>query len=302
VITPAGAGGEDAVVTHEVEARRWDGEGEPLEEGARIEDDLRRAVSPASLEAVGKAAVGQPRKPLGGERRTGDVPAEAFEVLTILGGDRHTGVEAEAGFACAARLGPWVASAKRVGQGPVAQAEEALACSWARGDAALEGSNGQACKQWLVAGAGIGHVTVRFGPKATYLHQARDLAGRGGEHLGHLGGTRGREGMEAGRSAPRDFVNAVQCQRVEVGVQVRGGGPKALDEGDGTALDSPLLAGTAAQRCEEGPQEEIQDLVTLWARGPARSFEMGSRRRPLFREAREPASTGPVGEKLPSSR
>ena len=51
---------------------------------------------------------------------------------------------------------------------------------------------------------------------------------------------------------------------MEVGIEVRGGGSEALHEGDRTALTAahpPPLAGAAAQRCEQSPEEEVQDLA-----------------------------------------
>ena len=70
--------------------------------------------------------------------------------------------------------------------------------------------------------------------------------------------------MEAGRPVARDLVDSVERQGVEVGIEVRGGGSEALHEGDRTALaaaHSPPLASAAAQRCEQGPQEQVQDLA-----------------------------------------
>jgi hypothetical protein len=137
VIAPARAGSEDAVVAHEVEARRRDGEGEPLQERHRLEHDLRGAVSPAPLEPVAEATVVEPREPIGGERRAGDVPAEPLETTAVAGRNGDGGMEAEAGTVRAARLGPGVTGADLVGLDPIPEAEQALARSGPCGDAAL---------------------------------------------------------------------------------------------------------------------------------------------------------------------
>jgi hypothetical protein len=120
-----------------MEARRRDREGEPLEEHHRIEHDLSGAVSPAPLEAVAEVTVVALREPIGGERWAGDVPAQALETLAVSGGDGHGAMEAEAGFARAARLGRQVTRAELVGLDPVTEAEQALTRTGARGDAAL---------------------------------------------------------------------------------------------------------------------------------------------------------------------
>ena len=125
------------MVTHEVEARRRDGEGEPLEERHRLEHDLRGAVSPAPLEAVAEAAVVELREPLGGKRGTGDVLAEPLQTAAVASENGHGGMQAEAGFARAVPLGLGVSRADFVGLDPVTEAEQALARAGARGDAAL---------------------------------------------------------------------------------------------------------------------------------------------------------------------
>jgi hypothetical protein len=72
---------------------------------------------------------------------------------------------------------------------------------------------------------------------------------------------------------------------MEVGIEVRGGGSEALHEGDRTALAAaypPPLAGAATQRCEQGPEEEVQDLAgEACVVGHAIAERKGEREHPL---------------------
>lgn len=70
--------------------------------------------------------------------------------------------------------------------------------------------------------------------------------------------------MEARWPVAADLVDAVERQGVKVGIEICSGGSEALHESDSPALaaaHAPPLAGTTAQRCEERPEEEVQDLT-----------------------------------------
>ncbi len=74
----ARSGGEaDAALTGSPSSR--DG----VDEFVRREDDVRRAVAPAVLEPIEQAAVFEPGKALGRDRRTCPVAAQAFEAAAV---------------------------------------------------------------------------------------------------------------------------------------------------------------------------------------------------------------------------
>lgn len=124
------------MIADQVEAGRRNRERKPFEERRRLEHDVGGAVSPAPLQAIAEATVVLPGEPIGSERRAGDVSAQALEASMVPRGDG--GVEAEAGFVRAARLGPRPARGEFIGLDPVTEAEQALARMGAGGDAALE--------------------------------------------------------------------------------------------------------------------------------------------------------------------
>jgi hypothetical protein len=90
---------------------------------------------------------------------------------------------------------------------------------------------GKICGGGAVGFAGVG---VRSEPSC--LEEPFQTPGRGDDDAGHLFVVRGREGVKAGRSGARDFVDPIEYQGVKVDVEVRCGGAEALGEGHGTAL------------------------------------------------------------------
>jgi hypothetical protein len=62
---------------------------------------------------------------------------EPLQALAVAGGNGHGGMEAEAGFARAVRLGFGVSRGELIELDPVTEAEQALTRTGARGDAAL---------------------------------------------------------------------------------------------------------------------------------------------------------------------
>jgi hypothetical protein len=61
---PACARCEVSVVADAMEARRWYQSRELLDELLRLEDDVRRSVTPAVLQTIEKSSVREPRQPL----------------------------------------------------------------------------------------------------------------------------------------------------------------------------------------------------------------------------------------------
>jgi hypothetical protein len=120
------------VVAHEVKAgRRYQGR-ELLDQFLGLEDDVRRAIAPAMLEAVQEPPVLEPREPLGCDRRTGHVAAQALQTLAIARRDGDVRVQAHA-----ARTGAAFAfeGAEELGVDAVAHTQHALAGTPACGDA-----------------------------------------------------------------------------------------------------------------------------------------------------------------------
>jgi len=87
---------EDAVVLHEMTARRRNDPTKPPQERDRIENQLRAAVVPSALQAIGDPAIVGPGEAILCERGPRTVSAQAFERRAIGGGDRDTGMEREA--------------------------------------------------------------------------------------------------------------------------------------------------------------------------------------------------------------
>ena len=95
-IALARAGAEHTVVPDEMEARRRDERGEFLDEFLWREDDVRRAVAPAVLQAIEQAAIVEPGEPLGRNRRARAIATETFEAAAVVRGHRDVGVHADA--------------------------------------------------------------------------------------------------------------------------------------------------------------------------------------------------------------
>ena len=93
---PAGMGGEDAVVQHEIDARPRGQGGELFEEFPGLEEQVAGAIVPDALQLQQDAAVaGEPEAVLG-DRRPEQVAAELLEPAAVVGRHEQVGVEIEA--------------------------------------------------------------------------------------------------------------------------------------------------------------------------------------------------------------
>jgi hypothetical protein len=119
---------------------------------------------------------------------------------------------------------------------PIPEAQEALASAGPGGHAALERRGGERGEQGFVTGERVGFAGVGVRSEPSCLEEPFQTPGRGDDDAGHLFVVRGREGVKAGRSGARDFVDPIEYQGVKVDVEVRCGGAEALGEGHGTAL------------------------------------------------------------------
>ena len=90
------AGANNAVVGDEVLVRSRHDRAKSLEERQRIEHDVGRAITPALLQRVVDAAVGQHGEPVVGDGRACDVVDQVFETIGSVGGDAGRGVQREA--------------------------------------------------------------------------------------------------------------------------------------------------------------------------------------------------------------
>ena len=75
--------------------RRRHERGETFEEDQRLENDVRRAITPGASEPVNDPAVGRETQALRGERRARDVPTQVLQTVAIVRRDAHRGVQGE---------------------------------------------------------------------------------------------------------------------------------------------------------------------------------------------------------------
>ncbi len=94
--TPAGVGGENAMVEHEIDARPRSQGGEPFEEFQGLKEEVAGAIVPGALELQQDAAVAREPEAILGDRRSQEVAAELLEPRTIFCWDEQVRVEIEA--------------------------------------------------------------------------------------------------------------------------------------------------------------------------------------------------------------
>ena len=89
-------GPEDAVVAHEVRARRWNQRGETAQQLARLQDEDLAAGAEAALHAIGELAVGKRGEALLREGRPGPMAAQVSQALPVVRVQMDTGVQRKA--------------------------------------------------------------------------------------------------------------------------------------------------------------------------------------------------------------
>ena len=85
--------GEHAVVSGEVGAWAWDQRGKPGNEVEGVEDDVSGPVTEGVLESVDDLSPFIDREAFVGECRAGDVAAQAFEGVALVGMAHGAGME-----------------------------------------------------------------------------------------------------------------------------------------------------------------------------------------------------------------
>jgi len=135
-ISVACAWPEDAVVPHEMGTRPRHERGEPLHELDRLEDDVRRAVAPALLEAVEQPPVALPGESACRDRRSRHVTTQPLEPKAIPCRHGHVGMQAHAVHAGAALA---LELREILGVDAIAEAKRSLSGTWTGGGAAGDG-------------------------------------------------------------------------------------------------------------------------------------------------------------------
>jgi hypothetical protein len=134
-----GVGGEHAVIADHVESRRRDEGGEPGDEVEGVEQDGVGAVLPGRLEREPDAAVVVEREALLGERRPGEVAAQALEARAVT---------AVATFACT--LTPLTRALRNASRPPAFPGGVYdLTANLARYDAVTASGVREAARRWL---------------------------------------------------------------------------------------------------------------------------------------------------------
>ena len=87
---------QHTVIAREIEVRGRHEGAQPGKEREGVEHDGLGAVGPDALELVADTAVGLDVKPLGGNGRTGHVPAETLERVAVSTVDVGAGMDVEA--------------------------------------------------------------------------------------------------------------------------------------------------------------------------------------------------------------
>ena len=93
---PLGAGRQDAVVEDDVDARAGRQRRQALEQGDRLEAEVRGSVAPRRLEGHEDRAVRPQREPLLGDGRAQKIAAELLESIPILARDGDGAMQVEA--------------------------------------------------------------------------------------------------------------------------------------------------------------------------------------------------------------
>ena len=245
--------GEHAVVSGEMGAGAWNEGGEAGDEVDGVEHDMSGAVPEGVLEPIHDLPTVIDREAFVGDGGAGDVAAQAFEGVPVMGFAHGAGMEGEprepgdAGVV-GRRIG--VDGAQRQGLAPGVRAG---------GDAVVDGGAKELLE--IVGGLDVeGGGLVIAGQQPLLLQGAGDTGGDGVEQALELGLGRCGDAVEAGRSVI-ERVGAVDEEHVEVRVEVQRRA-EALDEGDGSgARTGPHTPSGAAH--EEGgnrPVDDAQDL------------------------------------------
>ena len=245
--------GEHAVVSGEVGAWGWDQRGKAGNEVEGVEDDVSGPVTEGVLESVDDLSPFIDREAFVGECRAGDVAAQAFEGVALVGLAARGGMEGKS-----RELSDAGGGRRRAGRDGV-QGKRLASGVRADGDAVVDGGAEELLESvggFEVEGGGLG-VTEQ---QSLLLEGAGDAGGDGVEQALEFRLGRGGDTVEAG---PFLFerVDAVDDEHVQVDVEVQRR-TEALDEGDGSGAGTGAHAQSGATGEEGGdcPVDDGKDL------------------------------------------
>ena len=203
--------GEHAVVSGEVGAWAWDQRGKPGNEVEGVEDDVSGPVTEGVLESVDDLSPFIDREAFVGECRAGDVAAQAFEGVALVGMAHGAGMEG-----ASRELSDAGGGRRRAGRDGV-QGKRLASGVRADGDAVVDGGAEELLETvggFEVEGGGL----VVTEQQSLLLEGAGDAGGDGVEQALEFRLGRGGDTVEAG---PFIFerVDAVDDEHVQVDVE-----------------------------------------------------------------------------------
>jgi len=189
--------------------------GQALHEFQRRHDDMGGAVAPGALELEHDLACAIALEPLVGNGRAGDIAAQAFELLALMGVTAYCRMQAEAVRVDAARL---LGVGRPAGDG--LQTQHFLPCVWAQGNAV--GAGGRLQGRERAIGLGFGQVAQaplfdEVAGARQQLQDALDDPARQRLELCHAGSARFMEGRFAGAAAIHPIEHQAMQMDVEIG-------------------------------------------------------------------------------------
>jgi hypothetical protein len=184
---------------------------------------MRGSVAPAGFEAECESTIRALFESIVGERRSRHILNQALQASAISRGYADSGVETHASVGGDAGRGFGV-FAQRVRIDTVPEAPPPLAKVTARCDARTQRRRGEVCEEWLISGERVVVVAV-----CSNFEKPVDSAGGAGEDTRHLVFAGRRQGEEARVLCQVGDVgiHAVECQGMEVDVQVQRGSTSA---------------------------------------------------------------------------
>ena len=276
-------GREQAVISDQMRSGPGDERRQARNEVDRFADDVSRAVAKWGLEFVDDLPLGVHRQTVLGDRRSGEITDEAFELVLLVRLSAYAGVQGEAG--------QWVAGAE-LGRGLafVAPCRECLQgqhlapAQWAHGDTigdAVRHDGGEGLRIHALAQARW-LLWLGFEP-ASARQRADDTAGETREQCTDVLAARWG-GANESTAAGVDAVDAVEGEDVVVNVQIQRAA-EALNEGDCTRMDCRIAALESSLPQQEARDEAMHHaehaLVQLRVIGEQESQRIGRAEDPL---------------------
>jgi hypothetical protein len=138
-----------------------------------------------------------------------------------------------------------------------------LSSAGAGGNAPLDRGRGECRQQRVLLGEGIGLRRITILAKAVLLQELCELVRHADDDATDFFIVGRWEWVESGRSVFGDFIDAIECERVDVAIQVDRR-TESLQETHSATLQTTqcrLLARSPVQGREESAEKDIQDLT-----------------------------------------